>query len=241
MNLLNKIFNIVFPGKCLLCNDSTGLNTENICSKCMDKIAFIKGSTCARCGIPFEVSYSLEDNLDYLWQRCRIFSPSFDMALSACRYDGVIKEIISAYKYQNKPYLGNDIISIMLRVVERGLVELSPELIIAVPLHVKRLRERGYDQAYILAEGIGRYLNIPVSCGNLTRIRYTVPQVNLSRDERIKNVKGAFSVKDTHELKGKRVFLIDDVFTTGATIEECVKIIRDAGAEKIYVVTVARA
>jgi len=207
----------------------------------MDKIPFIKEPYCAKCGIPFEILYSIEDNPDYLCGRCRENPPLFDKALSACRYDDTVKEIVSAYKYQNKPHIGRDLISVVFKFLREKIIALSPDLIVPVPLHIKRLKERGYDQSYILSEGIGRELNIPVSYGNLTRIRYTAPQVSLSGNERLKNVKGAFSIKDPEKLKDRVILLIDDVFTTGATIKECVRVIRGAGADKVYVLTVARA
>ncbi|MBI3813303.1 MAG: ComF family protein [Nitrospinae bacterium] len=241
MNFLSKILDILLPAKCLLCGGLHDKGMENICLTCMDKIPFIKEPSCAKCGIPFEILYSIEDNPDYLCGRCRAAPPLFDRALSACRYDDTVREIVSAYKYQNKPYIGKDLISIVFRFLKDKIAELSPELIVPVPLHIKRLKERGYDQSYILAEGVGRELNIPVSYKNLTRIRYTTPQVELSGNERLKNVKGAFSIKDEFEIKGKGILLIDDVFTTGATIRECVKVIRGAGADKVYVLTVARA
>lgn len=242
MKFFDGIFNLVFPKRCLLCNKSPeGGTAENICPVCIDKIPFIKESVCPRCGIPFKFSYTLEDNPDYLCGNCRNTLPLFHKALSACRYSGIMKEILIAYKYQNKPHMGSDLVSIMLKFQAEKILKLSPELIIAVPLHIKRLRERGYDQSYILADGIGRYLNIPVSCGNLIRTLHTAPQVDLTGEERLKNVKGAFSILDSSELKDRAILLIDDVFTTGATIRECTKIIRGAAAAKVYVLTIARA
>ena len=207
----------------------------------MEKIPFIKGTRCAKCGIPLKISYPLKDIPYFLCGNCRIAPPLFDRALSVCLYHGIVKDIISAYKYQNKPSLGYDLVSMILNSLKEGIIELSPGLIIPVPLHRKRLKERGYDQASLLAFGIGRQLNIPVSFENLIRTRYTIPQVNLSGYERTKNVRGAFSIRDNEELKDKVILLIDDVLTTGATIKECVKLMRGASADKIHVLTFARA
>jgi ComF family protein len=242
IKFFDKILDVVFPPECLLCGKLPDGEMENICSTCIEKIPFIKEPICAKCGVPFEILYSIEDNPDYLCGRCRDEPPLFDRALSACRYDDTVREIVSAYKYKNKPYIGRDLISIVFKFLREKILALSPELIVPIPLHIKRLKERGYDQSYILSEGVGRELNIPVSYGNLIRTRYTVPQVELSGNERLKNVKGAFSIKDKLEIEGnKAILLIDDVFTTGATIKECVKVIRGAGVDKIYVLTVARA
>ena len=235
-----KFLDIIFPRKCILCDSPHDGDAETICPNCMDKISFIKDPACARCGIPFEVTYPIEESLNYLCGRCRSSPPLFDRALSVCQYDETARDIISAYKYHNKPYIGKDLVSIILKFLDEKITELSSELIIHVPLHIKRLKERGYDQAYILSEGIGIRHGIPVSYGNLIRTRYTAPQVSLSGSERMENVKGAFLITDPSELKDKSILLIDDVFTTGATIKESVKVIKRAGAGKVYVLTFAR-
>jgi ComF family protein len=238
---MRKFLDIIFPRKCILCENSHDGDRESICPNCMDKIPFINDPVCDRCGIPFEVTYSIEESLNYLCGECRSSPPLFDRALSVCQYDETVRDIIAAYKYQNKPYIGKDLVSIINKFLGGRIAELFPELIIHVPLHVKRLKERGYDQAYILADGIGRELNIRVSYKNLVRTSYTTPQVDLNGMERMKNVKGAFFVTDPAELKDRSILLIDDVFTTGATIKECVKVIKKAGAGKVYVLTFAKA
>jgi len=237
---LKRFLDIIFPRKCILCESSHDGDAETICPNCMDKIPFIKNPACVRCGIPFEVTYPIEESLNYLCGECRNSPPLFDRALSVCQYNEAVRDIISTYKYHNKPYIGKDLVSIILKFLDEKITELSPKLIIHVPLHVKKLKERGYDQAYILSEGIGKYLDIPVSYGNLVRTRYTTPQVSLSGSERMENVKGAFLVIDPSGVKDKSILLVDDVFTTGATIKECVKVVKKAGAGKVYVLTFAR-
>ena len=132
-----KFLDIIFPRKCILCDSPHDGDAETICPNCMDKISFIKDPACARCGIPFEVTYPIEESLNYLCGRCRSSPPLFDRALSVCQYDKTASDIISTYKYHNKPYIGKDLVSIILKFLDEKITELSPELIIHVPLHIK--------------------------------------------------------------------------------------------------------
>ena len=113
-------------------------------------------------------------------------------------------------------------------------------IIVPVPLHRKKKRERGFNQSLLLAKEIGKLYGSEISAGNLTRNRITLPQTELSRAERIKNVKGIFSVNDKSKFRGKNILLIDDVLTTGSTVNECSEVLLEAGAASISVVTVAR-
>ena len=113
-------------------------------------------------------------------------------------------------------------------------------IIVPVPLHSKRKRERVFNQSLLLAKEIGKLYGLEISAGNLARNRITLPQTELSRQERIKNVRGIFSVKDKSKFKGENILLIDDVLTTGSTVNECSGVLLEAGAASISVMTVAR-
>jgi ComF family protein len=115
------------------------------------------------------------------------------------------------------------------------------DLIVPIPLHKTRLRQRGFNQALLLASGIGKRFHIPLSYDNLVRLRATRPQVELSGEERIKNVAGAFSLVRPRDVRSKTIILVDDVFTTGATMNECAAVLKDAGAAHVMALTVARA
>lgn len=117
----------------------------------------------------------------------------------------------------------------------------SPETVLPVPLHKKRLGQRGFNQALLLGEIFARRWSAPLQRNNLQRIRWTEPQVNLKAEERHANVKGAFALAAPERLSGRRVLLVDDVYTTGSTVKECARVLIDAGAAEVAVVTVARA
>lgn len=117
----------------------------------------------------------------------------------------------------------------------------NPDIILPVPLHPKRLRWRGFNQALVLARVIGRRWQIPVDPFILVRSRETPPQTQLSEKERRKNVRGAFSLNSRKTVKGRIILLVDDVYTSGATVNECSRVLRRAGAKEVYVLTLARA
>jgi ComF family protein len=114
-------------------------------------------------------------------------------------------------------------------------------VIVPVPLHVKRLRSRGFNQAVLLGELLAREWRLPLARRAMRRIRWTEPQINLSADERLHNVKGAFTVSDYAAVARKHVLLLDDILTTGSTAEECARVLKRAGAVEVTVITIARA
>ena len=118
--------------------------------------------------------------------------------------------------------------------------EAAPELLLPVPLHLKRLRQRGFNQAVLLGEVLAKEWQVPMARRLLKRTRWTEPQVNLTSKQRENNVRGAFELAHAEAVKGKRVMLVDDVVTTGSTVQECAKVLKKGGAASVHVVTVAR-
>jgi ComF family protein len=152
-------------------------------------------------------------------------------------FDGTLREAIHHFKYSNLQDLATPLGQLMGDYWKQS--PLPAEIIVPVPLHTDRLRERGYNQAALLARELGRSSGLSVSESSLTRVRATRPQVDLSAQERKENVRDAFHCPGT-ELKGKRVVLIDDVFTTGATLEACSIALRQVGACSVWALTLAR-
>ena len=195
---------------------------------------------------------------------CREKPPSLDMAISAGRYAGALAEAIKLFKYKKKIQLGKKLTEQALKssFVENTLqifhnqgtpetvlgcpayrsdaVVSSQTVIVPVPLHIKRLREREFNQSAIIGSVIGKKYGIPLAANTLMRHRNTKPQVELDGRERKENVIGAFSVEDRTVIEGKEIILVDDVYTSGSTINECAKVLKKNGADKVYVVTIAR-
>lgn len=149
--------------------------------------------------------------------------------------------MIHAFKYDRRTHLARPLALLMLEQSADSLRQLQPDLIIPVPLHRSRLRERGFNQAVLLGKKLSCQLGVPLHIATLKRIRYTEPQIELSAAERQLNVKGAFSVIDPALVTGKRIVLLDDVMTTGSTLNECAKALKTAGADLVIATTVARA
>ena len=158
----------------------------------------------------------------------------FSWARGVLIYDDASAKAIHRFKYNRDTTYSRPLGSIISSYSElKGL-----DMVIPVPLHIKRLRERGFNQSLLLAKAVGKSHRITVEPYTLKRIRWTEPQVNLSGKERKLNVKGAFEVQK--DVKGKRILLVDDVYTTGATVRECSKILKKSGAKDVCVLTLAR-
>jgi ComF family protein len=149
--------------------------------------------------------------------------------------------MIHSFKYYNKTHLRRPLALLTIRHLADFMTSVTADLIMPVPLHRARLRSRGFNQAVLLGEIISRNNNIPMDRDNLKRTRWTEPQVNLSANERRTNVKDAFSVRDAARVQGSSILLLDDVLTTGSTVEECARVLKSAGAARVSVITVARA
>jgi len=168
----------------------------------------------------------------------------FSSARSIGVYEGALLDAIHRFKYNGKTSLAKPLVTIMDRSITSnkiaGLSVHSCDLIVPVPLHKTRLKERGFNQSLLLARELARLYNLSMDYLNLKRIRATDHQVNLKGKDRLINVKGAFAVEDKVAFKDKKVLLIDDVYTTGATIVECSKVLKRAGAKNVDVLTLAR-
>jgi ComF family protein len=162
----------------------------------------------------------------------------FDQALSPGLFEGPLREAIHQFKYRPCRALGKPLGQWM---TEHIRLCADIDIVLPVPLHTKRLRQRGFNQALLLAHQACEALQILLSYDNLVRVRPTRPQVELTGAERIKNVEGAFAVRRPSDVLDKRILLIDDVFTSGATMNECAFALKQAGAAQVTALTLARA
>jgi ComF family protein len=228
------IFSLLYPGRCRACGSALGAGEKFFCRACLADVKRVGQPQCSICGRPFPDG----SGRDHPCRECMEKRPPFDMARAPLVYKGTVKEAVHLYKYRPvrslKGYLGD--------FIEEGAKKWFPDATVAaaVPLHKRRLRHRGFNQSLFLAGRASEVLGIKLSVDGLVRIRHTRPQVDLSPKDREENVRGAFLVRSPGEFSGERVLLVDDVYTTGATVKECAKVLRKAGAEAVYVLTVAR-
>jgi ComF family protein len=227
--------NICFPPRCSACGVITD-SAQGFCSDCFTNIRFIDAPVCQCCGFPFE----FDPGDDALCGTCMQDAPPYDKARAAFYYDDLTRSLITRYKYQDRTER-TPLFGAMLARSGHELIAHS-EVIIPVPLHRRRLLTRKYNQSLLLAHAVADQCGLAVWPDGLLRVRHTTPQAGLTRAERQANVKGAFRVNHRYatSLRGRAVLLVDDVITTGATIHACTKILKSAGAAKIYVLTLAK-
>ena len=197
-------------------------------------MVFIENPFCDTCDIPF----SFETPLGVLCASCLEETPHYDRARSAVVYNDASRKLVIDYKYGDRLHAVHTFTPWLMRAGAELLA--TTDYIVPVPLHKKRLWQRRFNQSALLAAEVGRRAGKPVLQNALLRLRQTVPQKGLSRAHRRDNVRGAFGVTAEQNFIGKTVMLVDDVFTSGATLNECARILKKHGAEEVFVLTIAR-
>ncbi|MDT7043462.1 ComF family protein [Candidatus Nitronereus thalassa] len=236
--LLHRVLHTLFPTPCLSCGEALLDNAiPYFCEPCWGTISVLPEPKCPRCHLPFSSASTLTHSPQHLCGRCRQRPPAFTKACTPYAYQGVLKDAISQFKYHGKVRLAKPLAQLMASAWD---LPQSIDGIIAVPLHPTRLREREYNQSLLLAERLSHCLGLPVMWNILVRTHPTVPQTTLKRAARLKNLRKSFAVTRPEVVSGKQVLLVDDVYTTGTTINECAKTLRKAGAADVFVETLAR-
>ncbi|MDP3732847.1 MAG: ComF family protein [Candidatus Omnitrophota bacterium] len=235
--ILNVLTDILYPKACLVCKrhlKAIACVDNLVCTQCWAKIKRNSPPFCRCCG------RHLEKPVKNICPACIRKQLHFDRAFSPCAYEGVLKELIHTFKYQGKDYLGTTLTRLMTEFIEEYNLPMDLlDLVIPVPLHKTRLREREFNQAQILSNHIACRFGKKVSHDNLRRLRLTKTQTELEIGERLLNVKGSFAATKKEDIKGKNILLVDDVLTTGATCSEAAYALKDAGANIVFVLTLA--
>jgi competence protein ComFC len=234
---LNAGLGWVYPEVCQLCGGARATPVEGyVCGGCRAKARFIEPPFCERCGRPYEGAITTQ----FECASCREMEWHFESARSAVAAREPVLEVIHRYKYQRALWFEPFLAELLIEAASRALGAQKPDLIVPVPLHPAKQREREFNQAERLASRLGAAMQIPVNRGLLRRILPTRTQTQLSRPERLANVRNAFAMRDGQQLNGERIVLVDDVFTTGATTGACARVLAAAGAGEVCVWTVAR-
>ena len=207
------------------------------CASCWRTISPLAHSRCGRCDRPFPSPVATVYSPTHVCQSCAERPPSYTRAWTLYPYLPPLQDAICLFKYRGKVALASSLARLM---IDRLPPLDSLDLIIPVPLHAQRLREREFNQSLLLADRVARHLDIPVSATNLIRIAPALAQTTLSRKGRLKNLRGAFALHHPESITGKRILLIDDVFTTGTTVNECAKTLRKGGSGDVFVLTLGR-
>ncbi len=231
------LLDLLLPPRCHSCQGPLqGDEQIHLCGNCSQLLRPIATPLCSCCGMPFATA----SGIDHPCSACLLHPPAFTAARAAFVYEGPLRELIHRFKYEHQVRLRRPLGQLMATTLAPAVATWQPDLLVPVPLYHKRLRERGFNQAILLATLLARAWQIPLARTALHRIRWTVPQIELHHHEREANVRGAFSVPKPATVDGKRVLLIDDVLTTGSTVAECAHVLQRAGARNVFVVTLAR-
>jgi len=236
--LMRGIIEFVFPKICLSCKSKfNALDNENyICQPCRAKIKRNIPPFCLACGRHLE-KQSLNKSI---CPGCLRKKLHFDRAFSPCLYEGVVKELIHEFKYNGKDYLGKPLSEIMIEFIREYDLPIDYlDLIIPMPLHKTRLREREFNQAEILSRHIASEFKVNLALETLRRYRPTKTQTGLPINDRFSNVRDSFSVSKNCNLQDKNVLLVDDVLTTGATSSEAAITLKNTGVNIVFILTLA--
>lgn len=236
--ILAGIADLLFPPRCPVCGILLTERTATpFCPPCRAGIRFIGSPLCPRCGLPFPTP----EGGDHLCGSCLAREPAYAIARSMAYYEGSLLTAIHLFKYRGKTGIG-EALGRMLADYSGTLWNVGAfTLVVPVPLHRRRLRSRGFNQAGILAREVAARFALPLDLMTLRRVVPTTPQVNLGREARLANVRGAFAVGRPERVAGQRILLVDDVYTTGGTLAECAETLLRAGADAVALLTLARA
>ena len=228
--LLEPFLSLLYPPRCLVCR---ALGEAALCGTCLGQITPVADPACAVCGHTVELK---DGCLNCLSRR-----PAFVRARALGAYEGVLQTAIHHFKYRDRPQLAGPLgrsLATFARDHASQLNDLKFDALQPVPMHSTRRRLRGYNQSERLARVVGTELGLPL-CNALVRSRPTRPQVGLARAARCRNLAGAFTVRRPEEVRGKTLLLIDDVATTGSSLNECAVALKAAGAKAVYALTLA--
>lgn len=224
----------LLPYHCVLCHESSH-QAMDLCHRCETELPNSKQS-CYRCARPLALTpISLSHTMPLCCGQCLKKPPFFDSTLSVCSYHSNIRHLITQFKFQQKLYCGRILSQLMIKMLQKQ--PRAVDSILAVPLHRHRLRRRGFNQALELAKPIARHFNIPIIDNDCYRIKETAPQSELPANKRRRNVAHAFAMG---AIVPQRVAIVDDVVTTGHTVNELSRILKMAGAESVQIWCLAR-
>lgn len=228
--MFDELLTFLFPYPCVICNQPVRMN-QYVCRSCKSDIHYIgRNSVCSIC-------YTPVPDGETLCGGCMLKPPHYERLVSGVYYSTAIRKSLHRYKFRGRSDLHGSFSKLMCeQLVKQGCTDF--DAVVPIPLSKERYRERGYNQAGLLAEDIARHFSVPYICDALYRKRNTQRQSELAHQYREGNVRGAFALGNAENLKDKHVLLIDDIFTTGATIREASRILAKSGC-RITVSTVA--
>ena len=228
---------LIFPRhRCLLCRLEKKLDDAGLCASCRDQLSNLRDGwvACQFCATFIPAGKIVCTNCQHTrtgrW---------FDMARAALPYEGEVRECLHLFKYRGKSSFSRPLGLLMLEAVQNDARFQFLELVVPVPLHPAKLKERGYNQAKLLAEELARSLGLPLAADLLVREVNTLSQTGLTKKARAENLTNAFRLNKNGKIRHKRILLVDDIYTTGATVNACAQILKKGGADQVCVAACA--
>ena len=222
---------IIYPRRCPVCDDIVVPRGQLICEECSTQVSFVSGAACMKCGKP------LRDNGQEYCSDCMRVAHVYDRGYALFQYRSISGSVYR-FKYAGRREYADYYAAEIVRKFGSVLRNLHPDALVPVPMYAAKQRKRGYNQAEVLARAIGRRLEIPVEARVISRIRNTVPMKQLSEAERRNNLKRAFNIA-RNDVKLLTIIVVDDIYTTGSTIDEISREFRRAGVKRIYFLSLA--
>lgn len=233
--MIRKVADIIvdtlFPKTCPICDKTIG-RKETICNKCINKIHYIEEPKCKKCGKQLN-----EEETEYCAD-CRVTKHIYNAGIAAFLYDDIISKSIYRFKYHNRRTYAQYYGQAIFKKYEKQIRRWDADVIIPVPVHEKKLIKRGYNQAELIARELGKCLGMDVDGCYLQRIVDTKPQKEMARNERKKNLENAFKICD-NVVKYNKIILVDDIYTTGSTIDECAQVLIEGGATTVNFISLS--
>jgi len=229
---------ILFPPRCAACGGIfAGGSDGGFCPECLERVRTVHAPLCRVCGLPFETGPPGEG----VCEACLRNPPAYTESRALYVYEGPVLEAVHRFKYGGRAHLADLFGPLLAELAAGWLPELEDAILMPVPLHPRRLRQRGFNQSLLLARHLAGLPGLSLDFLSLQRPRDTIPQASLGREERKRNVVRAFALKNPAVVEGRDVLLVDDVATTGSTLHACGTVLARAGARRVFCLVLARA
>ena len=230
--MVKYLIDLIYPRRCPVCGDIASPRGKLACLYCKEKLKLVVEPKCKKCGkhVGFEEQEFCFD--------CVKKQHQYSYGISLWEYDSTMKKSISDFKYNSRKEYADFYIDEFIKYYESEILIMSPDILVPIPIHKSKLIDRGYNQAEILCNGLSNKLGVPTLANLLLRDKKTLPQKQLNDKERFKNLQKAFSFNvkamEKYGKSIKKVLLVDDIYTTGSTIEACTRILIDNGVNEVY-------
>lgn len=234
--MVKYLIDLLYPRRCPICGDIASPRGSLACPSCKTKLKLIEEPRCKKCskGVEFEEH-------EYCYD-CETKVHRYTYGLSLWEYDEIMQKSISAYKYKGRREYADFYIEEFIKYYSGEIIKIAPDLIVPIPIHRSKQKIRGYNQAEIISTGISKALGIATLPNLLLRDKKTLPQKQLNDKERLKNLQKAFSFSNKEQEKFNKsinkVLLVDDIYTTGSTIEACTRILLDNGIKEVFFLSI---